>query len=72
MIDSGHCLWRSLVDRQSVCHGVRREEEEEEEEEDTSAFGLPCSVGCCPRIVSIGPMLFLYLLLNVALDRRPV
>ena len=45
--------------------------EEEEEEEDTPAFRLPCSVRCCPRTVSIGPMLFLHLLLNVALDRRP-
>ena len=45
--------------------------EGEEGEEDTPAFRLPCSVGCCPRTVSIGPMLFLHLLLNVALDRRP-
>ena len=46
-------------------------EEEEEEEEDTPVFRLPFSVGCCPRTVSIGLLLFLHLLLNVALDRRP-
>ena len=50
---------------------AKLEVEVEEEEEDTPAFRLPCSVGCCPRTVSIGSMFFLHLLLNVALDRRP-
>ena len=42
-----------------------------DEDEDTPAFRLPYSVRCCPRTASIGPMLSLRLLLNVALDRRP-
>ena len=46
-------------------------EREEKEEEDTPAFRLPCSVECCPRTVSRGPMLFLHLLVNVAVNRRP-